>query len=431
MSLRKAFAQLVNSPLLWGAALTGAFYWLIAEGVVQHELVMRYFTSHPVEYVAAAMFFVGLAALVLKAVDTAEQFGQMRRSRWMPEHDSSTGLPDCAQLREQMAEKIPQAERGRMWDRLMGGIRHVERSGTADDLDGQLRYLAEQEEERLHTSYGLVRLIIWAIPVLGFLGTVDGLTGALGKLSVEDLESALLDIVTPLGAAFHTTFQALALSIVAMFAQFFVFRWESKLLGRVDERGRAELESVFPTSSTGGDRQVAAMRRLADASIQATHQTVQRQAEIWAQTIDAAQARWSRMAEAGSEQLVGGLKVAMAEHARHLAVAEQQASQQLSERTREIHHGLERSTAAAVALQQQITAQGATMKQVVDATGRVISLEDALNRNLGAVAGSHKFEETLLSLSAAIHLLNGRLGSTATPAESVDLVQRRRESNAA
>jgi hypothetical protein len=48
--------------------------------------------------------------------------------------------------------------------------------------------------------------------------------------------------------------------------------------------------------------------------------------------------------------------------------------------------------------------------RVVEATGHVTKLEEALNGNLAALAGAQHFEETLLNLAGAIHLLNARLG---------------------
>ena len=54
--------------------------------------------------------------------------------------------------------------------------------------------------------------------------------------------------------------------------------------------------------------------------------------------------------------------------------------------------------------------------RAVEATGEVIRLEDALNRNLTALAGAKHFEQTVISLAAAIHLLNARLAETATNA---------------
>ena len=50
---------------------TAAFYLLIGFGVIQNELVSRYFAGHPVEYIETALFFVGVMALLLKAGDLA------------------------------------------------------------------------------------------------------------------------------------------------------------------------------------------------------------------------------------------------------------------------------------------------------------------------------------------------------------------------
>ncbi len=51
-------------PLLWGAAATAGFYALIHLGVIQSELITRYFASHPVEYIIAGLFFFGLFTIV-------------------------------------------------------------------------------------------------------------------------------------------------------------------------------------------------------------------------------------------------------------------------------------------------------------------------------------------------------------------------------
>ena len=51
------------------------------------------------------------------------------------------------------------------------------------------------------------------------------------------------------------------------------------------------------------------------------------------------------------------------------------------------------------------------MTQAIRAAGEVVSLEKALNQNLNALAGSKNFEDTVMSLAAAIHLLNTKLGA--------------------
>ena len=62
------------------------------------------------------------------------------------------------------------------------------------------------------------------------------------------------------------------------------------------------------------------------------------------------------------------------------------------------------------AQQKELIRQGELMLQVVQATGQVITLEKSLNDNLKALAGAKNFEDTVMSLSAAIHLLSTRLG---------------------
>ena len=60
--------------------------------------------------------------------------------------------------------------------------------------------------------------------------------------------------------------------------------------------------------------------------------------------------------------------------------------------------------------QEQLVKQGDVLLRVVDATGQINRLEDALNENLAAVQRSCNFEEMALNLSAAIQMLGARVG---------------------
>jgi len=65
--------------------------------------------------------------------------------------------------------------------------------------------------------------------------------------------------------------------------------------------------------------------------------------------------------------------------------------------------------------------QAELMAQVVKATGEVMGLERALNENLRALSGAKNFEDTVMSLSAAIHLLNSRLGKSPDDVPQIEL----------
>jgi hypothetical protein len=77
---------------------------------------------------------------------------------------------------------------------------------------------------------------------------------------------------------------------------------------------------------------------------------------------------------------------------------------------REMQSSLVEAAGISVAQQEQLIRQGDVMLRVVEATAHVRKLEEALNENLTALAASHRFEETVVGLSAALQLLSTKLG---------------------
>ena len=84
--------------------------------------------------------------------------------------------------------------------------------------------------------------------MLGFLGTVLGISQALGGIQVgpdNDFSAMLGGLRESLYVAFDTTALALVLSIVLMFLQFLVDRFETQLLDIVDARAKDEVQALF------------------------------------------------------------------------------------------------------------------------------------------------------------------------------------------
>ena len=90
--------------------------------------------------------------------------------------------------------------------------------------------------QQFEAFYTLPRYINWAIPILGFIGTVLGIslaTEGLGELlaSAEtDFSQSLGQALAPLGIAFDTTLVALSLSVVFALCQTLLYRWEERRL---------------------------------------------------------------------------------------------------------------------------------------------------------------------------------------------------------
>ncbi|MBX2849084.1 MAG: MotA/TolQ/ExbB proton channel family protein, partial [Acidiferrobacterales bacterium] len=74
----------------------------------------------------------------------------------------------------------------------------------------------EVEADRLDSELSMVRYITWAIPSIGFIGTVRGIGSALGNAH-EAVAGNIAAVTASLGVAFNSTFIALLISIVIMF----------------------------------------------------------------------------------------------------------------------------------------------------------------------------------------------------------------------
>jgi len=413
----------LKSPVVWGGLASFGFYELIRAGLIGSgplagEFFQRYFASHPVEYAATTMFFIGLAALALKLLDVFVQYRGIGEPI-LPRSSSAEHSPgDCDVLLTRL-DRLPRRRRGgRLAGRLRDAIGHVRRRGTADGLDDHLRYLAEADADRLYGGFAMVRVIIWAIPILGFLGTVIGITLAIANLAPDALESSLPEVTKGLGVAFDTTALALGLSIVLMFAQFLTDRAESALLERIDGRAADELEGRFEHTPDGPDGQLLAVRRMAETVVQVTEELVRRQAAIWQDSMDAAAERWSQMTDVAEEKLqqamAGALNESLKIHAQELATSTRSTVEAADRHWQRVQESQTKQAESLAALQSGLVKQGDVLHRAVGATGDVLKLEEALNHNLASLAGAKNFEKTVMSLAAAIHLLNGRLSDQPT-----------------
>ncbi len=165
------------------------------------------------------------------------------------------------------------------------------------------------------------------------------------------------------------------------------------------------------------DQQIAAVQRMGLAVVKATEQLVQKQVELWQRALSGAHDEWHRISRQSTEQMQAALGTALsqslAQHAAHLAKSEQASAEQLSQRWEQWQTALSHNARLLHAQQVEMVKQGELMTQAIRAAGDVVQLERALNDNLSALSGAKNFEDTVMSLAAAIHLLNARLSHTA------------------
>ena len=82
---------------------------------------------------------------------------------------------------------------------------------TTETIMGRIEIAAEQQESEL----SMLRYLVWAIPSIGFIGTVRGIGVAL-KRADEALKGDISGVTSALGVAFNSTLVALIISIFLM-----------------------------------------------------------------------------------------------------------------------------------------------------------------------------------------------------------------------
>jgi|TARA_B100002003_G_scaffold79010_1_gene73922 biopolymer transport protein ExbB/TolQ len=156
------------------------------------------------------------AILGIKMRNTYQQKQQLDRD--------FVGLPEGAvitpsdtnQISKQI-RRLPEKMKEYLLARVL--LSALDRFGSTkniQDASTEVLNLCEEESERLESELSIIRYIAWAIPSIGFIGTVRGIGNALAQAH-RAVEGDITGVTQNLGVAFNSTFIALLISIILMF----------------------------------------------------------------------------------------------------------------------------------------------------------------------------------------------------------------------
>ena len=186
---------------------------------------------------------IGLASIVIavtaiKFIKLKQEYRALNRI-WIGDHIplAQPDAPETINLRDRLAQdgNLIATRCSRI---LTAYIQSGDRaSATEFALDDSSFYLSASE-----SSYSFPRILVWAIPLLGFIGTVIGISQAVNQFSgflegaedVEKIKEGIGGVTSGLGVAFDTTLLALFLSVVVMIPLVLIERYESRLLLSID-----------------------------------------------------------------------------------------------------------------------------------------------------------------------------------------------------
>jgi len=99
---------------------------------------------------------------------------------------------------------------------LLNALRRFSTTRSIQDVSSSSNTIFDSEADRLESELSMIRYISWAIPSIGFIGTVRGIGEALAQAD-KAVQGDIAGVTQSLGVAFNSTFIALLLSIFLMF----------------------------------------------------------------------------------------------------------------------------------------------------------------------------------------------------------------------
>ena len=304
--------------------------------------------------------------------------------------------------------------------------------GTTKHLADDLRELSARDADEAHDSFALIRIIVWAIPMLGFLGTVIGITQTLGGLDFSDGNAAVDNLKSGLYVAFDTTALGLVLSVLAIFIQFPVEKSEQRLLAEVDYRV-GHLTSIHLPSDEPADDQQQLLTHLCDGIRTAVAESLDQQAKLWKSTIDIASKHWAKSYQSQSESIAEvlehSLTPALENHAAGLEVSATRTTEQLDNVFEKWQNQLHAWQATIIAGAEAMVDQHTLLMQRVEKADNVakqtksmLTLQETLALNVNlleqssrkidhnlTLAGGNGMSDAILALARAVDVLSSEM----------------------
>ncbi len=435
--LAATIPELSRGTSLWpviagGTAVAIALFTVVIPALSRHTMagpfLERYFSGHALQQFTTLIFCIGISIPIARLFSLRRQRRAILVTQQLARESGWPAATAAENAQQQLADWLTTESAAGltgtfMGERLQQLLQYVShRRGNA--VAEHLRYLAELSVDQLNRSYQLVRTVTWAVPIVGFLGTVIGITMAIANVTPEQLDSSLPEVTSGLAVAFDTTAQALGLSLLLVFSTFLAERSEQNVLSDVEQFGIDMLLPTFSMQPDSGGVPGAELNAL-----------VRQQLSSWSEAFATLQQNWQSslltQTEALSSALAAETEQTLERHRNHLELAENHysnllrgSSEQLATQFRQSvesftgrmetwQNALLTSSRDAAAQAEELHRLGRTMLQLTEAEERLAILQQQFNNSLESARVSESLEQAISSLNAAVAMLSSRVGHRA------------------
>jgi biopolymer transport protein ExbB/TolQ len=233
--------------LIIALILTLGFFGLVTFGLkplpAAAWIAAMFLDRGPTQYAAMFLFFWALSMLWVKSLKIRFQERALSLSAVPQQPDFVLTAETAQSVLRRLHDLVDSTAHFLLLNRIERALSNLNNIGRVGDVSTILKTQAEFDEGQASSSYSIIIGFVWAIPVLGFIGTVLGLSTAIGKFSVTlqaggdmtAIRQSLEGVIGGLSTAFETTLVALVAALIVQLALVYVQSRESEFLDECND----------------------------------------------------------------------------------------------------------------------------------------------------------------------------------------------------
>lgn len=238
----------VNSAVsfLWGIIFTIVFYGLLLpfKRISTSPMINMFFHGGPENRSSIPYFtvFLSMWCLAFMLIKWRKLRIQRMALKYKLTPDNIPGFvlsPDnSSEILYNLDKNVYMAGGFVVLNRVQKALINLKNIGRVSDVSSLMNDLAVTDEKYIESTYTVMKGIIWAIPISGFIGTVLGLSTAVGGFgnvlaeggNIETLKNSLGGVTSGLSVAFETTLIALVAAMIIQLLMTFLMQQEEIFL---------------------------------------------------------------------------------------------------------------------------------------------------------------------------------------------------------
>ncbi|MBQ9344776.1 MAG: MotA/TolQ/ExbB proton channel family protein [Kiritimatiellae bacterium] len=364
----------------------------------------------PVQWLEVVAFYCVVVFLVMKisAVKKQEAFGTFAGRL------QDVNLENDEELQRFRKDLVDEGLAGRsiLFSRLERAIALWLSSKDLGRVTGWMSGESSRDANVTDMTYTIPRTMMWAIPIFGFIGTVQGLSSAVGGFAdflsgaaeLAAIKGAIADVTIGLGVAFDTTFLALVLVAIVQFPLAGLQRRESNLFGNID----SFLGESFADRLPSAEQQAVVIENLEDSIESAFRRYIpdpDRYEEVFTASIEKAGSEVEKKFAEFTKDYIDARKASTEAEVKSLADALERAHEKAAELGATYMHSadnIRETLKGSLDKASEATAGiGDQMSKLADFGQKINELlqaESAMEKAIAGIAGAQDFQQTFADL---------------------------------